>query len=221
MKLERTSLRSAIVDRLRARIHARDLAPGAPVREPALASELGVSRSPLREALLTLEHEGLLVSEVHRGFTVRALDEETIAELYPILGALEGLSIRLAGERLRARLPELRAINAELRAAKKTPREMAALDRQFHDLVSAAAGNANLVRLKDNLQGRVRLFDRADERGMAAITRSCEQHEGMLEAIENGHFGRAARRAEAHWESGVKVVVDWLRARTDEAGSAQ
>lgn len=221
MKLPHTSLRGTIRDHLRQRIVTGQLAPGEALREPALATELGVSRSPLREALVTLESEGLLASEVHRGFTVRTLSEQAIGELYPILGALEGLAIRLGGDRLRERLPSLRRLNADLRRPKCSARTRADLDLRFHQELGDACDNPQLIAVREGLRGRARLFDRVDERGVAEVQRSCDDHDRVLDAIEQGHLGRAARLTERHWESGIQVVVDWLRANRADGGDGR
>src|ERR1051325_2832796 len=109
----RSRLRDDIADRIATLIVDGELADR--LKEVELASQLGVSRTPLREALLMLEREGLVVSEVNKGFRVAALSESRVRELYPILGTLEGLAVRESGERLRARAGDLRAVNAALR----------------------------------------------------------------------------------------------------------
>src|SRR4029079_15824664 len=101
--LARSRLREDIVDRLAGLIASGEL-DRERLKEVELARQLGVSRTPLREALLILESEGVGVSEAHKGFRVAALSEARVRELYPILCALEGLAVRESGELLRARI---------------------------------------------------------------------------------------------------------------------
>src|ERR1043165_2992628 len=115
--LIRSRLRDEIAERLATLIAAGELGTER-LKEVELAGQLGVSRTPLREALLMLEREGLGVSEGNKGFRGAALSEARVRELYPILGALEGLAVRESGERLRARVGELREANAALRGAR-------------------------------------------------------------------------------------------------------
>ncbi|HEU4537786.1 MAG TPA: GntR family transcriptional regulator, partial [Polyangiaceae bacterium] len=116
--LPRSRLRDEVVRELATRIASGSLAEAERLKEVELAAELGVSRTPLREALLVLEREGLVESEVNRGFRVTALSEGRVRELYPILGALEALAVREGGARLAARAGELREANGRLAASR-------------------------------------------------------------------------------------------------------
>ncbi|MEM6570130.1 MAG: GntR family transcriptional regulator, partial [Planctomycetota bacterium] len=94
MPLTRTSLRQQAASELRSRLLRGDLAPGHRVNETAIAAELGVSQTPVREALLLLERERFLDSAPGRGFTVRPLDPDEVREIYPVLGNLEAFALR-------------------------------------------------------------------------------------------------------------------------------
>ncbi|HEY6180003.1 MAG TPA: FCD domain-containing protein, partial [Kofleriaceae bacterium] len=207
----RSRLRDDIADRIATLIVDGELADR--LKEVELADQLGVSRTPLREALLMLEREGLVVSEVNKGFRVAALSESRVRELYPILGTLEGLAVRESGERLRARTAELRAVNAALRAS-RTGRQRHALDRRFHVLLRDACPNRALVELIGRLWRQAARFDGAADRGMANPTGSLREHVAITESIARGDLGGAAERLDAHWRTGIDVVVGWLRSHT-------
>lgn len=178
--------------------------------EVELATQLGVSRTPLREALLILEREGLVVSEVNKGFRVAALSEARVRELYPILGALEGLAVRESGDRLRARVGELRAVNAALRAS-RTKHRRHALDHQFHALLRDACPNRTIVEMVRRLWLQAQRFDGAADRGMADPVGSLRDHIAITGAIARGDLAGAARRLDDHWRHGIEVVMRWLR----------
>src|SRR5262249_47317337 len=188
------------------------------LKEVELARQLGVSRTPLREALLILESEGLVVSEVNKGFRVAALSEARVRELYPILGALEGLCVREGGEHLRARIGELRAVNAALRTSRTRARRHA-LDLKFHELLRDGCPNRSLVELVRRLWLQAQRFDGAADRGMADPAGSLRDHVAITDAIARGDFAGAAQRLEAHWRRGIEVVVRWLRARSAAVGA--
>jgi len=187
----RSRLRDDIADRIAALIVDGEL--GERLKEVELASQLGVSRTPLREALLMLEREGLVVSEVNKGFRVAALSESRVRELYPILGTLEGLAVRESGERLRARAGDLRAANAALRAS-RTGRQRHALDRRFHVLLRDACPNRSLVELIGRLWLQAARFDGAADRGMANPTGSLREHVGFAMPRSVAPSNRAACR---------------------------
>src|SRR5690348_7730652 len=90
-------LRAAVYARIVALIVAGEYRPGSVLTEAALSRAMGVSRTPVREALLRLEAEGVLESTLARGFTLRPLSRSEAAELYPILAALEARAVKDAG----------------------------------------------------------------------------------------------------------------------------
>lgn len=209
--LARSRLRDGIVDRLADLITSGEI-DRERLKEVELAGQLGVSRTPLREALLILEREGLVVSEVNKGFRVAALSEARVRELYPILGALEGLAVRESGDRLRARIGELRAVNAALRASRTKARRHA-LDRRFHELLRAHCPNRSVAELVRRLWLQAARFDGAADRGMADPVGSLRDHVAITDAIARGDFAGAAVRIDQHWRHGIDVVVGWLRTR--------
>jgi DNA-binding GntR family transcriptional regulator len=208
--LSRSRLRDDIVGRLANLIATGEL-DRERLKEVELATQLGVSRTPLREALLILESEGLVVSEAHKGFRVAAISEARVRELYPILGALEGLAVRESGEPLRARAGELRELNAALRASRTKARRHA-LDRRFHELLRDRCPNRALVELVRRLWLQAQRFDGAADRGMADPAGSLRDHVAITDAIGRGDFAGAATQLDEHWRRGIDVVVRWLRA---------
>lgn len=208
----RNRLRDEIVQELAGLIASGELREVERLKELELAARLGVSRTPLREALLVLESEGLVVSEVNKGFRVAALSEARVRELYPILGSLEALAVRGGGGPLLARAGELCAVNERLRVARGNVRRHA-LDRQFHELLWSGSENATLVDLLRRLWRQAQQFDGAAERGMADLDGSTSDHAAIADAIGRGELDGAACRLEAHWRKGVDVVIGWLRRR--------
>src|SRR5687768_12948982 len=112
--ISRTPLRDEVYRQLLDRLHRGDLPPGTRVRDTQVAGQLGVSRTPVREALLRLAREGVLEADMGRGFTVRPFDEAEMRETGAILASLECLALGLSGEIPPERLVRLGQIDREL-----------------------------------------------------------------------------------------------------------
>lgn len=122
------------------RIRSGAFLPGDAVTEAGLSRSLQVSRTPVREALLRLEAEGVLQSALARGFTIRPLIGREAAELYPILAALEGLAVRSTTSLPGDTAKTLRATAQELKEC-QDPMLRRRLDAACHATIVASAGN--------------------------------------------------------------------------------
>ncbi|SFS65279.1 GntR family transcriptional regulator [Saccharopolyspora flava] len=148
----------SIVAALRAEIIDGTIAAGSRLKEEAIASRFGVSRVPIREALLQLESEGFVNTEKYKGATVSARSERDVVELMQVRRGLEVLAASLAAEvRGGDEAENLRAVVERGRRAG----ESGAVDRlpslimEFHEIVARASGNAELVRMLDGLLRRI------------------------------------------------------------------
>jgi DNA-binding GntR family transcriptional regulator len=211
--LTRRRARDDVRDLLKTMIRDGALPGGARLDEVRLSQRIGVSRTPLREALIAIEAEGLVRSAPNRGFTVVRADAEFVREIYPIKGALESAALRLGADEARARVPELRAINAKL-AAETSKVKMYRLDAQFHDVLLAGCKNERLMAMIDSFRAQAARIDGAHKRGMADRDGSCRQHETVLQALEAGDYDAAETRLRTHFRLGSEVVVRWLEENT-------
>lgn len=202
--------RDDVVDVLRNLISRGDIADGGRLEEVELARQMGVSRTPVREALIALEAEGWVHAIPNKGVRVIAADQKMVAELYPILAALEAEAVRASGDALVASAGELRRINQKLAAETRRPRQHA-LDAAFHRALIDKCGNPRLLHLIEvhwRLAGR---FDGGGDRGTANQKGSCEEHDVIIKAVEEGDVDRAANLLREHWYGGIQVVAEWLR----------
>jgi DNA-binding GntR family transcriptional regulator len=174
----RRGLADEVADRIRDAIFDGGYAPGSQLREVELAEALGVSRGPVREALLKLEREGLVRSEWHRGATVTTLSEVDVVELDSLRAALEQLAVELVVDR--ARDDDLAAIDAVVRRMERAAdeHELVRCDLDFHDAVYAAAGHRRLREAWQAIRSQVHLF---------LLTRIGVETEGYLTAIPAEH----------------------------------
>lgn len=190
---------SDVLNRLRDMAIAYELKPGERLSEIELAQRLGVSRTPVREALARLVTDGFLLP-ASRGFVRRPLDVQETLDLYEARLAIERECLRLALQRATPeQVAEARAFLANSRQvpADAPVRELVALDEAFHLRIAQMAGNAELVRLLDNLNQRIR-FVRwlAMERVGRASTQ--RQHRALLDALAAGDASAAQAGLEQH-----------------------
>src|SRR5436305_738478 len=146
--LPRVCLNDAAYDRIRDWILDGTLAPGEALRDEALADALGMSRTPIRDALHRLEEEGLVVTSATRRTYVSEVTIKQAREIYPILSALEALAVRLALPHIEAdALDRMRAANGELAAALEAGDAAAATaaDEAIHRAFVAHCGNDELL----------------------------------------------------------------------------
>ena len=182
------------------------------IEEIPLSDRLGVSRTPVREALQRLAHEGLVICRPNRGYRIVPAGEELVRESYPILGALEAAAVRLAGPKLSAAADELDALIDALERA-EDPAEQYELDHGFHRRLVRDCGNERLLALIETERVRAQRFDGAHRRGTHDRRGSCAEHRAILAAIREGRIEAAAQLVEAHWRRGVETVATWLAAR--------
>ena len=187
------TLSEQVYHAVRARIMAGALAPGTFLREKDLET-MGVSRTPIREALGRLASEGFLERLPHRGFRVPEESVANLLELYPIVASLELLAGRLAFERFTAEdVARLRDINARLAEARDRGdvRAMLDLNTAFHRLITERGGNRRLALLLDDLRSQLTRLEQWYYSGRDRIQRSIQEHEEIIAAVERGDRARA------------------------------
>ncbi|MGW3911300.1 GntR family transcriptional regulator [Streptomyces sp. NPDC005070] len=186
--VQRASVRGQILDALRTALVSGELAPGAVYSAPALGERFGVSATPVREAMQQLALEGAVEVVPNRGFRVIERGTRELAELAEIRGLIEvPVMLRLARTVSAARWAELRPLaEATVRAATSGCRATyAESDRSFHRAVLALAGNAQLVRIADDLHRRAQwpLVGGPVSRGRADLVADAAEHTALLDAL--------------------------------------
>jgi DNA-binding GntR family transcriptional regulator len=187
------TLSDQVYHAVRARIMAGALAPGTFLREKDLET-MGVSRTPIREALGRLASEGFLERLPHRGFRVPEESLGNLLELYPIVSSLELLAGRLAFERFTAEdIGRLRDLNARLAEARDRGdvRAMLDLNTAFHRFITERGGNRRLALLLDDLRSQLTRLELWYYSGRERTQRSIQEHEEIIAAVERGDRARA------------------------------
>lgn len=207
---ESRTLSEQVYRAVRGRIMEGALAPGSFLREKDLES-MGVSRTPIREALGRLASEGFLERLPHRGFRVPEESLSNLLELYPIVASLELLAGRLALDQFTpADLAELKAVNGRLAEARDRGdvRAMLELNHAFHRLITERGGNRRLALLLDDLRSQLTRLELWYYSHRERTQRSIQEHEEIIAAIERGDRSRALQLLEQNMSLTYRSLVD-------------
>ena len=178
------------------------------INETALAEELGVSRTPLREALLELQREGFLHSATARGFTIRPLTAHEIQEIYPILWTLESLALQSVEQ-----APNIEALvdyNKKLHRTKNDPEKALELDSDWHALLISECHNERLRVMISELKRIVHRYEYTFMWDVALIERSVEQHQAVIDALSHNNGKQAEMALQMNWRTGMESLLAQL-----------
>lgn len=188
-----------IRERLEERIVAGTYPPGMKLDEVALATEFGVSRTPIRETLIQLSASGMIELRPHRGAVVMTMDATRLSEMFEVMAELEGLCGRLAARRIsdegRAELLSLHRACSKVSGLADTD-EYFHLNEQFHQCIYRASGSVFLADQATMLQRRLRPYRRLQLRTKNRTQASFSEHQGIVDAILGGdeqHAGEFLR----------------------------
>jgi DNA-binding GntR family transcriptional regulator len=198
-KIVQLQLAEQVSGRLRELIFECRLLPGARLVERDLAELLGVSRTPVREALFQLRQEGLVTATHGRGLFVSALDETEIVEIYQAIAALERAALLHIRDATKMPLADLAAARARLSASFPDPARAIAADGEWHDALTRACGNAKLLHMLKPLRALSRRYERAFFSETANLERSIREHLAIETLLREGDLARAADAVEIHW----------------------
>lgn len=193
--------RDVVVAELRPRILTLSMAPGSPIAEQEIAAELGVSRTPVREALILLAHEGLVRIYPQVGTFVTRIDPQAVADAQFIREALETASIRDIPSALdRAGLARLEEILDDQRravAAEDVDRFFA-LDQELHRCIMQLAGHGSAWSVVGAAKAHLDRARRASLPLADTLQRMFEQHRTIVDGIASGAKGKAEKTLRAH-----------------------
>jgi GntR family transcriptional regulator, rspAB operon transcriptional repressor len=200
-----------VYERLRDEVLTGSLHPGVWIREQDIASAWSVSRTPVREAVRRLAHDGLVESSPNRGVRVRILTPHEVRDVYELRELLEGRAARHAAERagerdverLRAQLAFIDTLSAS------EPAAHIRADEAFHDAVAVIAGNEALLDLTRRLYGRVARV-KIVTRDTNTNARTREQHHAIVAAIAAGDPDGAERAMREHIRTFSDIVTERL-----------
>ena len=214
-------LRDVVFNTLRQAILRGELAPGERLMEIQLAERLGVSRTPIREAIRKLELEGLVTMIPRKGAEVANITEKNLKDVLEVRRALEELAIRLACERIdQERLLELQGKRYQVEKAIKTKDtgSIASADVDFHDTIVEASGNARLTQLVSNLGEQMYRYRFEYIKDSDRHAQIIEEHRLMYESIRQRDQEKAAAAARAHIDAQEEAIMRKIRREREECG---
>jgi DNA-binding GntR family transcriptional regulator len=197
--------------KLREAIDTGRFVPGNPVREQELSAILGMSRTPVREAIASLEAEGLITIDPRRGRVITKLDYQAVIEIYAFREVLEGFGARLAARH--ASEAEVSALQAMVRReADLIPNvpQIIRHNRRFHQAICYAGKNRYLVRALDALQATMSLIGPTTETGEAALRATAAEHVRIVEAIAARDADAADAAMRVHIQSTQRARIELL-----------
>jgi DNA-binding GntR family transcriptional regulator len=188
-----------VYDSLRDAIWEGRIGRGERVREEEIARSLGVSRTPVREALQRLQRRGLLVTGLGRGLIVAELSKREVIELYAMREILEGSAARFAAQRaMRPEIDILYRLQRDLAEAPDDALLLVKLNRRFHQAIYDAAHNQYLTQTLDTLHDSMALLHSTTFRAPNRRRESDEEHRRIVSAIERHDADDAEAIARAH-----------------------
>ncbi|MEW6275526.1 MAG: GntR family transcriptional regulator [Bacillota bacterium] len=206
-------LRDVVFETLREAIIKGRLKPGERLMEIQLAEEMGVSRTPVREAIRKLELEGLIVMVPRKGAYVAGISVKDIVDVFEVRAALESLAAGLAAERItEEELEELeRALVQISEASSGNLDEVVKTDTNFHEIIYRASRNQRLMQIITHLQEQIQRFRTTSLAQPGRTKTAIEEHRKIVEAISERDVELAQALAREHIENAEQSLLSALR----------
>jgi DNA-binding GntR family transcriptional regulator len=204
------SLKEQVYEYLRSQMQKGKLLPGSLINLDETSKKLGVSRTPLRDALLQLEMENFVAIIPRRGIVVKQLTLKDIQEYYEIIGSLESQAVLTAMSSIKTEdVKKMGELNKEMEAAisEDNFNRYYQKNLKFHDVFLNLCGNDNLIRIVSNLKKRLYDFPRQEGFVKQWEVSSIEEHQKLIDLIADGRKEEAAAFIrDVHWSYKVQEI---------------
>lgn len=211
-------IREQVYEKIRQAIVEGRIKPGERLKERRLAAQLGVSRTPIREAIRMLELEGLVAHLPRVGVVVSRVSDEEVLEVYRIRAVLEGLTARMAAERI---LPEqlkklIQVFESIQEHAKVGDLEKLEISHQeFNDLIYRAAGSQRLYSMLTGLVDSITRYTRVGYSHPGRIEEATREHRQLVEALKMRDGALAERLAREHIDNSRRAYFNELAQKSN------
>jgi len=212
----RGNISEAVADAVREMIVDGRLGAGDRINEVSLAAQLGVSRTPLREALSGLVSEGAVTVRPRLGYFVRPLLLEEFEQVYDLRPLLDPEALRLAGAPSAQRIARLERLNEQLAAARGA--RAIQIDDAWHMELLAGCPNKVLLDLIGAMVQRTRRYELALMRERKNVAVATDDHDRIIAALKRGDIDEACAALKRNMQSGRDPIVKWLRERAAQKG---
>jgi len=211
LKIEGYELLSQKVYRvLKTEIVKGFLEPGTKLFEDKIATQMGVSRTPVREAIQKLAAEGLIKIAPNQTLIVKEISFEDIKEVLQIRGVLEGLAVRMAAQKINRReVDELEEIvnQMDLYVTKKDLTSYCKADDEFHNLILNVCGNKRIINIRDNLGNFIYRYRMRSLSIPGRLKHSLEEHRKIMESLKKRNSEDGDRLSQIHMENTVINIL--------------
>lgn len=214
--IEKLTIADAVTIRRKVHSHIREqilsgkIGPNERLIEAKIARDIGTSRTPVREALHSLEQEGLIESIPRVGYRVKEMSDAEATEIWEIRSLIEGLAARWACEKSRDRLAAQLAKNIALSEEKVAAGELAAfaeLDGRFHEIIARLSGGKRLLELSESLRRHALRYRLESICLPDTALRAIEGHKSILRAVEKNDVETLSRAIAAHLEQSKRDTL--------------
>lgn len=207
-------LRDVVFNTLRQAILTGELKPGERLMEIHLANKLGVSRTPIREAIRKLELEGLVTMIPRRGAEVAQITEKSMNDVLEVRRAMDVLCVELACERIsEEELSGLKAAcdNFEQMVKTQDVKKIARADVELHDIILRATGNSRLIQLVNNLSEQMYRYRYEYIKDFSQHEKLVEEHRIIYESLVNKDKETASEAAKIHIDNQKNAIIHRIR----------
>jgi len=204
------TIRRRIYEHLREQLLSGEIPPRQHMIEAKIAKELGTSRTPVREALHSLELEGLIEAIPRVGYVVKAISEQEVEEICEIRMAIEEVAVRWATEKAQQKLVEELKKNISLSDEKVSKGEVKAfvdMDARFHEIIARFSGSKRLRELAQTLRRHMLRYRIQSIYSVDNVLRAIEGHKGILRAIEKRSLEEVNKAIRYHMEQSKRDIL--------------
>jgi DNA-binding GntR family transcriptional regulator len=207
LSLAPRALYEEVAELLRQRIFARELEPGSWIDELRISEALGISRTPLREALKVLAAEGLVTMKVRRGAYVTEVSEKDLRDVYHLLALLESDAARVVAERASTeQLAQIQALHQDLENAANDRDRFFQINEAFNLLLLELADNRWRDQMVADLRKVMKLNRHSSLFKEGRIEQSLAEHRAIVQALTERQPEQAAERMSAHFMNGLQAA---------------